>query len=442
MNSFTNQSLFVYKLGARLSFALTIIFIPFRWRLDIWSRPFFPLYSDYTDFHLFASDIALLFTLVFWLGSWILEPRDLQMGNRFISFCLIGLTLTGWVSVFFSVDTILSAYHATRFTFLFLFYLFIVNEIRSVRWIIVPVMIQVFLQSVIAIGQTLAQSSLGLGLFGEHTLDPAQSGVSIVPVAGMRFLRAYGLSDHPNILGGCLAFGLILLLAVVLYGKERQTWIASAGFLVVFPALVMTFSRSAWVSLMVAASFLVACEALARRWDSLKRAALLGMASLLLVSPFLIKNMGVFESRVNSGNVTQDDQMKERAFLLEAGNTVFVEHSAIGVGLGASALALKNRFEYFPLDYQPPHFALLTVAMEIGVFGALFYGLLWVVPGVKFFSHWQILKQQPRTLGALGLLLGVFVVGLFDYYTWSYAPGRLWQWLAWGLVSLELGEAA
>lgn len=442
MNSFTNQSLFVYKLGARLSFALTIIFIPFRWRLDIWSRPFFPLYSDYTDFHLFASDIALLFTLVFWLGSLIIDPRKIEMGNRVFSFSIIGLTLIGWVSIFISADNILSTYHAIRFTILFFFYLFMVNEIRSVRWVVIPVTIQVFLQAIVAIGQSLAQSSLGLGFLGEHVLDPAQSGVSIVPVAGMRFMRAYGLSDHPNILGGCLAFGLILLFAFVLYGRDRQPLFASAGFLIVFPALVMTFSRSAWVSLMVVASFLVTCETLTRRWDSLKRAAMLGMASLLLVSPFLIKNMGVFESRVNSGDVTQDDQMKERAFLLEAGNTVFVEHSAIGVGLGAASLALMDRFEYFPLDYQPPHFALMTVAMEIGVFGALFYGLLWLVPGVKFFFQWRMMIQQPRAMGAIGLLLGVFVVGLFDYYTWSYVPGRLWQWLAWGLVSLELGEAA
>jgi len=31
------------------------------------------------------------------------------------------------------------------------------------------------------------------------------------------------------------------------------------------------------------------------------------------------------------------------------------------------------------------------------------------------------------------VLLAIYVVGLFDYYTWVLAPGRLWQWLAWGL---------
>ena len=36
-------------------------------------------------------------------------------------------------------------------------------------------------------------------------------------------------------------------------------------------------------------------------------------------------------------------------------------------------------------------------------------------------------------IGVSGALLAVTLIGLFDYYTWLLAPGRLWQWLAWGL---------
>jgi hypothetical protein len=30
-------------------------------------------------------------------------------------------------------------------------------------------------------------------------------------------------------------------------------------------------------------------------------------------------------------------------------------------------------------------------------------------------------------------LAAVTVVSLLDYYSWLLAPGRLWQWLIWGL---------
>lgn len=425
----------IFGYGARSFFAATLVLIPFRWRLDLWPRPFFPLYTDYTDFLLFSSDIALTFTVVLWLCSLWVSPRRLAAGSWLMTICVAGLTVSGWVSVLGSVDSTLSIYHAVRFVFLFFFYLYIVNEIKSPFWVIVPVALQIIIQGIVAAGQSLAQSSLGLQWLGEHLLDPAQSGVSIVPVGGMRLLRAYGLSDHPNILGGCLAFGLVLLLAAVLHGKNRQPLLASVGFLLAFPALVMTFSRSAWVGLMAAASFLVGCEALALRWDSLKRAAALGAASLLVASPFLIQNFGAVQSRVNSGRIAQDDQMKERAFLIEAGNTMLVEHSVVGIGLGGSPLAFKNHFEYFPLDYQPPHYALLTAAMETGVIGGIFYFLLLLTPLAAFALNWRTLILQPALVGTLSLLIALTVVGLFDYYTWLYAPGRLWQWLAWGLFS-------
>lgn len=435
MHSFTNRFHSAFEFCARLSFALTIILTPFRWRLVAWSRPHDPLYSDYTDFHLFASDIALLAMLLFWFGALILRPRKIQVGHWLIWGSLLGLTLAGWVSILGSVDPILSTYHVVRFVILLLFYLYIVNEIHLAQWVVIPVAIQVVIQSISAIGQSLAQSSLGLGLLGEHTLDPNQPGISIVSMAGMRFLRAYGLSDHPNILGGCLAFGLILLLAVVLYGTKRQSLFASAGFLIAVVALVATFSRSAWLSLMVAASFLVAGEAFARRWDSVKRAVWLAAASLLVMSPFLFQNLGAFEARANVGNVAQDDQMQERAYLLDAGNTLFVEHPVFGIGLGATALALKDRFETFRLDYQPPHFTLLTVVVETGLAGGVFYFLLLAAPALVFLFRWQEIFNHPYLMGALALSVGLFVVGLFDYYPWSYAPGRLWQWLAWGLFS-------
>lgn len=425
---------------ARFFFALTIFFIPFRWRLVLLHRPYPPVYSDYTDFLIFASDISMLCMLVFWACSLLLNPRRLNAGSIFIWLFLVGLTLAGWVSVLGSEDSILSRYHAVRFVFLLFFYLYIVNEIVSPAWALVPVGLQILLQSLIAIAQSILQSSFGLQKFGELTLDPDQAGVSVVIGNGLRFLRSYGLSDHPNILGGCLAFGLILMLAVVIYGKRRESVLASVVFPISFLALVLTFSRSAWLSFFVAGSFMVGCEALARRWKPVKRAILLGVLSMLIVMPFITQNISLFQSRLNSGNTVENDPLKERGFLLDAGNTIFAEHIALGIGLGAAPLAMKNRFENFPLNYQPPHYVILVVAMETGVLGGVFYLLLLLVPALSFILRWKACIDKPRMMGTFALLLAMFVVGLFDYYTWLYAPGRLWQWMAWGLFSAAWKE--
>lgn len=415
--------------------------MPFRLRTVLWTRPFFPIYSDYTDFLLFASDIALLFTLVFWACSLMIEPRKVKAGNPLIWILLVGLTMAAWISALGSVDSIITRYHAARFVILLFFYLYIVNEIASVTWVIFPAALQGLIQLPVALGQSLTQKSLGLQIFGEHVLDPQVLGTSIIPADGERILRAYGLADHPNILGGCLAFVMVLLLAVALYGNNRQSVLAAGGFIVLFPALLLTFSRSAWVSLFVAASFMVMCEALAHRWASLKRLTLLGAMSLAVSIPIFVNYLAVFDQRFNAGNIMQDATLNERAYLMEAGNTLFVEHSAIGVGLGASPLAMKLRFEDFRIHYQPPHFTLLMSALETGVIGSAPYLLLFLAPWVAFLLRWRHYIQHPLTLGTFALLLAISVVNLFDYYTWMYAPGRLWQWLAWGLYSAALSKA-
>lgn len=443
MASFSQERLSQYFLiAARMSFAVTVFLIPFRWRLEVWDRPFYPVYSDYTNYLLFASDIAMIYTFAFWAGSLILFPRILKFGSIVMFISLTGLTLAAWVSVLGSVDEILSRYQAVRFVLLLLFYFFILNEVKSLNWVLVPVGMQILFQSAIVILQVSSQHSLGLKALGELTLDPAESGTSVVIADGIRLLRGYGLSDHPNILGGCITFGLILLLAVILHGNTRARIISSIVFLPCVLALVMTFSRSAWLSFFVAGSFMVGVEAFAHRWDSLKWASLLGGLSLLIALPFILKNISPFQSRVNSGNIAQDNPMQERAFLLDAGNTLFVEHSAIGIGLGAAPLAMKNRFENFPLNFQPPHYAILVVAMETGILGGIFYLLLLVAPFVSLLLNWRSYLQKPLMLGAFAVLLAIIVVGFFDYYTWSYSYGRAWQWLGWGLYSVAWEMAA
>lgn len=437
MNNFLSR---FFRVGARFFFALTIIFMPFRLRLVLWTRPFLPVYSDYTDFLLFVSDITVWFLLGFWASLLMLEPRKLKIGNPVIGFLLFGVTFAAWVSILGSVDPTITRYHAFRFLFLLLFYLYIVNEVGDVKWVLVPVAIQALIQVPIAIGQFVEQSSLGLQSFGEHILDPLILGTSIIPVSGVRVLRAYGLADHPNILGGCLAFVIALLFAVFLYGKKWQSYLAGLVIIPTFLALLLTFSRSAWVALFVAVSFMLICEILSKRWEGMKRAAFLSILIIIGAAPFILNNLSVFGQRVNSGNIAQDQPMNERAYLLDAGNRLFVENSVMGVGLGASPLAMKLRFENFRINYQPPHFTPLLSALETGIFGGGFYLALFLAPVITFFLRWRHYIQHPLALGAFSLLFAISVVNLFDYYTWMYAPGRLWQWLAWGLYAAVLEQ--
>ncbi|MEW5961398.1 MAG: hypothetical protein AB1801_27075, partial [Chloroflexota bacterium] len=70
---------------------------------------------------------------------------------------------------------------------------------------------------------------------------------------------------------------------------------------------------------------------------------------------------------------------------------------------------------------------------ETGLFGALFYFIALVAPWTALWFNRSRLKFSADLLVVSGVLAAVTIVGFFDYYTWLLGPGRLWQWLVWGL---------
>ncbi len=419
---------------AYFAFAGTVVLLPLRLRLVLVPRPSPPIYADYTDFLLFAADGLLLLTLGLWGLSLAMDSRSISAGPALLWAPIAGFTAVGGLSSAFSVDPALSLYHTVRLAALFALYLYVVNEIRSLKLLVWPVALQAGLQSVIAIGQLYAQRSLGLQLLGEHLLDPAWSGVSVVGAQGTRILRAYGLSDHPNLLGGTLTFALLLLIASYATGGRRSRWLLLA-IAVSFAGLLATFSRAAWLGLAVGLLFL---WLMLRRHEPGSERRLLFVFVIVeaLVILFLLRYPGAVASRLGLAdafavNPLESRSLSERGTLNAATNEVFAENALTGTGLGALPLALRARFPEFPFFYQPAHLTLLEAAAEIGLLGAGFYALALAAPWLAL----ALRRERPAGqawIAASAVLLAITVVGLFDYYPWLLNPGRLWQWLAWG----------
>jgi O-antigen ligase len=422
--------------AGRLSFAASVILIPVRYRIVLDARLVRGIYHDYTDYLLFTADAAVLLMLAFWAISWCLAPRRLSLGPRTIWIPLVGLTAAGWASTIFSLDPLLSVYHAIRLVILFWFYLFIVNEVHALSWIWVPVGLQIVGQSGIALAQFFAQHSLGLQSIGESVLDPARTGVSIVAAGGERLLRAYALTAHPNILGGCLAFGLLLLLPAYLHTSLR--WFAFAAVLPAGVALLVTFSRSAWLAFLLGGMLLLILDFRQRPPETLRRWLLLGLVWLVLVLPIFISYSRFLGVRLNAGNSfstpsVEQQSIGERLLLIDSAAMIISDHPLLGVGLGTAPQALQAIRPDWPVAFEPPHLTFVDAALEIGLLGAGFYLALVMSPFITYFSSRQSLLTDPLAGAAIALLLGVAVVGMFDYYTWMLVPGRLWQWLAWGV---------
>lgn len=427
--------------AARACFAAALVLLPLRWRIVLLSRPAAPVYSDYTDFLLYAADAVILLMLALWLISLLLQARKPTLGPRHIWIPLAGLTLAGWVSTFTSYDAWLSVYHAIRLVALFWFYVYIVTEIRSPRWILVPVGLQVATESVVALAQFIAQHSVQLQPLGEMMLNPSTAGVSVVVSGGMRLLRAYGLTDHPNILGGCLAFGLVLLLPS---GMRATKWPAAwAAIVPGAAALLVAFSRAGWLAFAAGAAIILIMEALHRRKESIRGGVWLALTCGVIISAFLLAYQPFFGVRLNSGNSfsapsAEQQSIGQRVILVKIGMPILMQHPLVGVGLGASPLAMRAYYPAFTLNYEPPHWTLFDAALETGIPGAISYLALQIFPLFVFIRRGKVMWADPYATTAMALLISIMVAGLFDYYPWLLDPGRIWQWLGWGLWGLAV----
>ncbi|HEX9074467.1 MAG TPA: O-antigen ligase family protein, partial [Anaerolineae bacterium] len=399
-----------------------------------------PIYHDYTDLLLFASDIFLLATLALWIVDRVLSPRRLKTGPPFLAIPIASITVFAIVSTLSSVDPTISVYQAARLVLLAGLYLYVVNENLTLNSVVLPIAIQLGLQAIVGVVQVMQQHSIGLWFMQELELDPAWSGVSIVWAEGIRSLRAYGLADHPNILGGCLAFGLLVMAAWYAGAETKWHTVVSGLFALGAIGLLLTFSRSAWFAF--AGGFLFGAVVLWRTHrQALVRWVGIAVAALIVVSPFVWHNSSYLGVRLNQGDAfnqvaTEARSLAERDRLSEAVSQIFTEHPWLGIGVGALPQAEQVRysdFGAFNAYYQPAHFVLLDVAAETGIFGALFYMVILVAPWLALWVNRKRLVFSPALVGISGVLFAVMLVGFFDYYTWLLSPGRLWQWLVWGL---------
>lgn len=415
-----------------------IFFIPFRYRIALMERPVQPVWKDYTDFLLFIPDVLMILGLALWAVRIVYTKRPVSLGRSYIWIPLALLTLLGWVSLFTSVDPGLTLYHCIRISVLFFLYLYLVNETKNFVLLGWAALLQGLVQSVVAALQYFHGGSVGLQFLGEYELKPEWPGVSVVTANGIRYLRAYGLSDHPNILGGCIAFCLIVIFSLYLYGsgKYRLVWAFSFPFLLA--GLFVTFSRSAWLAFAGCSLFLLISGF--KSSEVRKRFIVLSGLSLLLLLPMLWGGRQLLASRagVTGGTLTglsTDESMRERLALFRAANTVFSQNALFGIGLGASPQAMRDYFPEFEYNYQPPHFVFLAVALETGLFGSLMYLILMLAPVLVFAALYKRRAVQPAHILVSALGICIVIIGFFDYYTWLLLPGRIWQWLFWGMWS-------
>ncbi len=255
--------------------------------------------------------------------------------------------------------------------------------------------------------------------FGLSAQDASLPGVSVIETAQGRSLRAYGSFPHPNIFGGYLAVAIVCLAWLIKFTDkkyERFLWIPTV---LLTSTLLITFSRGAWLGLIV--SFLLLVILIGKRKRVLPKQAkpllILGIVTLL-GTVFFFQDQ--FFARFDPSLRVESISIEERTSQYGMFKTTFLSRPIVGVGPGGYVFASDKLFPDQPVwSIQPMHNTPLLILAELGLFGfaAFFFFLIRID---------QINSAVSKTPGGMfGLMLGVclLVISLFDHYFWSFWPG-------------------
>ena len=242
--------------------------------------------------------------------------------------------------------------------------------------------------------------------------------------------RVYSFFDNPNTFANVLVFFAPLMLTLTIYAPKVWTKVIFAfAFIVAVAALLMTFSRGAWLAF--AASVAIVVMVLRPRLIPI-----FIIAAIVMV-PFLPES--IF-NRIITIFMGSDSSINSRAYIYTAMYELIKDYPLSGVGLGAGAV--KKIADYggyyqahFPFIHA--HSIYLEIWAESGIMAissfvlTIFFALKKGVATVKSKAASPLLKGVGA--GCVGGIVGAMVFGITDY-GWYYPRVMVFFWLLAAIV--------
>lgn len=283
----------------------------------------------------------------------------------------------------------------------------------------------ILVQSLVALGQFWLQQDLGFAEWGELPLDPAVHGTTMLYARNANWLRAYGFTVSPNLLGAMLAIWLLLLIPVYYRADGRKKWGLGSIVTIGLMGLFVTFSRAAWLGL-VGGLFV---------WSlytffpfNLSKLALHFSRFALPLIPVTL--LFIFYHDLVVSRVTHLDTPMETRSIVQRQTDYGVavqmiqENWMVGVGW-ENYVEVADRMRGITGSVRVHHVPLLVWA-ELGVVGFLCGAWLTISP---FWVCYHRAKRKfgrfsPPSLSPLHLWVAAFIINQFDKTIWF---SRNWQ---------------
>ncbi len=404
--------LLLYRRFLDASLVLLSLTVPLHIDVELWAR------SGWTEIVGWPQGFALKLSDIFLAvaaGTWFVE-RVVDRGPKTEKLGWVGIWLAVFVAAgllfpFHSADNVSSFIDWTQllgFAAIFFVIAKRLDDPAVLKWIVVGIAAQVWLQAVISILQYATGSSLGLDFLGER------GGVKTFFTEEGAEPRAGGLLGHPNNLALFLVLVGPLILAKTLNARDllpRILW--SATYLVLNVALLFTFSRFGWlcqVASFFAVYYLMRSRAGEPAWLSLG----LPLFACTVVFLGLFAGFEAFRDRL-----LEDDRgsTSGRIEQFKTALAVIYHWPFAGTGIGSyttgSIRFIESQGRWNPFLFMRVHNGSLLVTAELGILGFLGYHGWYAATLARGFKAWRYADAELAAIGT-----GVFV-GLCSWFAKS-----------------------
>jgi putative inorganic carbon (HCO3(-)) transporter len=320
------------------------------------------------------------------------------------------------LSIAVSSEVSLSFYQLLEMGKLLVLYLFVANIVQSEED--VQFMLRILLTGVIFQGSVVFLQYLNLFPEGVQTSLGFKGGmISKSGSTTVELFRPSGTIGHANILGGFMAITLpVALSQLLLQSGMRGKLLPLAALGIGTLALVLSFSRGAWISFAVAATLVLSVAFVT---GQLRGKNLLWVAlGFVLVSLVAVAFSSLLESRIFDPD---PGSAHDRMLLNELALSIIRDKPLLGVGLNTFGKVMENYDTYHFAPGNVVHNVYLLLAAENGIFAPLAF--LWFilavirqgVRGMRLPSPYMAMTATA-ILGGLGglwlqMLLEILVTG-------------------------------
>ncbi|MBP9869810.1 O-antigen ligase family protein [Patescibacteria group bacterium] len=375
----------------------------------------------------YVSWIPLIVAVV--LG-WRLIPRSQRRVSRTTMGLIAGLFVLSIIATRFDVSALRAGLQWWVQVGLLASFVFVLRR-QAICWkkVATWTVIALIPHAILGIIQYANQEVWGASLLGIATQLPENAGVSVVEHGLFRVLRVYGGFPHPNIFGGWLVIGILTSLLLATWSEEKKfALFAMASSSLFLIALLLTYSRSAWLALLVGGIVLLGYVI---RKKKLNHFFLLACGATILAGGIVgFSQKEHLLARGDTSSRLEAQSLSARAQSLQNGWMSFRAHPLIGSGPNADLLVHVPESGRTTSPLEPPHAFLLLALANFGILGMMLWGAL------------MYRLKRSRSVGpifpACIFLAPLFVVGLFDHYLWSYWSGQ--ALIAFALLISQRGD--